>query len=402
MWWTTEGERVLRGAEWAAFRLGLSCLWDETEASGEEEEPGTTGVAEFDRLRRSERLALLAEVARGLHDEDAPCPDLTALTEGTVAAVFSHLRYLIEVEAGAAESGGSISPGEDRPERTRHLVLAGLREVDPDREHPRPDSDDVGEWGRQIDLLMDRILEDRDYLAGSLFLDSDPDLGRALKGQLGIPDDYYAAIPPDPLPGELEVARDHLRRICGRPRAWGPTFVGVLEDSYHGLLIGPCDEATSRREEEACRLVHAIRITSNEGIDCTYPEWLQFFREAVREAAALCEAPAPPGRRPHAETDRPGSSDGVITLEGDRRIERGRAGWVIAAPPACYLAEIERSLWSNDDPLVFETPAAALAAYRRARGYEEGRKRRYREAMNRLGRPVLGRSRYEEDAVSED
>src|SRR5262249_11467620 len=149
MWWTTEGERVLRGAEWAAFRLGLSCLWDEVEASGEGEEDGTTGVAVFDRLRKSERLALLAQVARGLHDEDAPCPDLPALTEGTIAAVFAHLRYLseVEVEAGAAESGGSISPGEDRPERTRHLVLAALREVDPDRELPLPDSDDVGGWG---------------------------------------------------------------------------------------------------------------------------------------------------------------------------------------------------------------------------------------------------------------
>ena len=165
MWWTTVSERVLRGAEWAVFRLGLSWLWDETEAYGEEEEDGTTSVAVFDRLRKSERLALLAQVVRGLHDEDAPCPDLTALTEGTIAAVFAHLRYLIavEVEAGTAESGGSISPGVDRPERTRHLLHAALREVDPDREQlPRPDSDDVGEWGQQLDFLMDRILEDRD------------------------------------------------------------------------------------------------------------------------------------------------------------------------------------------------------------------------------------------------
>ena len=314
MWWTTEGERVLRGAEWAAFRLGLSCLWDETEASGEEEQDGTTGVAVFDRLRKSERLALLAQVARGLHDEDAPCPDLTALTEGTIAAVFAHFRHLIEVEveAGAAENGESISAGEDRSEQTRHLVLAALREIDPDRELPRLDSGDVGAWGRQLDFLMDRILEDRDYLAGSLFFDADPDLSRVLKSRLGIADDYYAATPPDPLGGELEVARDHLRRICGRPRARVPTFVGALEDSYHGLLIGPCDEATSRREEEACRLKHAIRITSDEGLDCTYPEWLKFFREALHEAAARCEEPAPPGRQPLAETDRPGSSDGVI------------------------------------------------------------------------------------------
>ena len=231
MWWTTEGERVLQGAEWAVFRLGVSCLWDDTEASEEEEDGSTTGVAVFDRLRKSERLALLAQVARGLHDEDAPCPDLSALTEGTIAAIFAHLRYLIEVEveAEAAQCRRSISPGDDCTERTRHLVLAALHEVDPDRELPLPDSDDVGEWRDQLDFLMDRILDDRDYLAGSLFLDTDPDLGRDLKDRLVIADDYYAAIPPDPAPGELEVARDHLRRICERPRAWGPTLVGALE-----------------------------------------------------------------------------------------------------------------------------------------------------------------------------
>ncbi len=404
MWWTTEGERVLQRAEWAVFRLGVSCLWDEIEASEQEEEYGTTGVAVFDRLRKSERLALLAQVARGLHDEDAPCPDLTALTEGTIAAIVAHLRYLIEVEveAEAAQSRGSTSPGEDCTERTRHLVLAALHEVDPDRELPVPDSDDVGAWMDQLDFLMDRILDDRDYLAGSLYLDVDPVLGRDLKDRLGIADDYYVGIPPDPTLGELEVARDHLRRICGRPRAWGPTLVGVLEDSYHGLLIGPCDEATSRWEGEDCRLVHPIHITSDEGIDCTYLEWVQFFREAAREAAAWREEPAPPGHHPLANTDHPGSSDGVIPLEGDCRIERLDAGWVIAASSASYLAEVERSLWSNDEPLVFETPDAALAAYRQARVYEDGRKRRYREAMSRLGRPVLGRSRYEEDAHQED
>jgi hypothetical protein len=152
-------------------------------------------------------LALLAQVARGLHDEEAPCPDLTALTEGTIPAIFAHLRYRteVEVEAEAALSRRSTSPGEDCTERTRHLVLASLHEVDPDRELPLPDSDDVGEWRDQLDILMDRILDDRDYLAGSLYLDADPVLGRDLKERLGIADDYYVAIPPDPAPGELEL-----------------------------------------------------------------------------------------------------------------------------------------------------------------------------------------------------
>jgi hypothetical protein len=121
-----------------------------------------------------------------------------------------------------------------------------------------------------------------------------------------------------------------------------------------------------------------------------------------RAAAARREEPTPPGHQPLAKTDHPGSSGGVIPLAGDCRIERLDAGWVIAASSAPYLGEVERSLSSNDEPLVFETPAAALAAYRQAREYEDGRKRRYLEAMSRLGRPMLGRSCYEEDAHRED
>src|SRR5262249_25532163 len=150
---------------------------------------------------------------------------------------------------------------------------------------------------------------DRDYLASSLFLDKDPDVGRDLKDRLGIADDYYAVIPPDPTARELEVAREHLRRICGRPNARERALVAVLEDSYHGLLLGPCDEATSKREEKACRLVHAIRITSNEGIDCTYQEWVQLFREATHQASAWREEPASAGQEPLVLTERSGSSD---------------------------------------------------------------------------------------------
>src|SRR4051812_19872002 len=124
MWWTAEDERVLTGAEWDLFRLGLSTLWDDVEMSDDDEEPRTTGVAVFDNLRKPERLALLAHVARGLHDEGEPCPDLTALSEGTVAAVFAQLRYLIAIEIET--EGDCIGPStlnEDQGTTPRHLVL---------------------------------------------------------------------------------------------------------------------------------------------------------------------------------------------------------------------------------------------------------------------------------------
>jgi hypothetical protein len=88
-----------------------------------------------------------------------------------------------------------------------------------------------------------------------------------------------------------------------------------------------------------------------------------------------------------------------ISLEKGRRIERLNEGWVIVDPSAGCLFEIERCMWSSDEPLVFDTPAGALAALLRAREYEEGRKKRYRPAMIRLGRPVQGPSRYEEESL---
>jgi hypothetical protein len=225
MWWTSQGERVLNGAESDLFREGLSCLWDDVEVSEEEDGPGTTGIAVFDGLPKAERLALLATVAKGLTDDDAPCPDLTAITEGTVAAIVAHILYLIEVEIELQEE--AMASGSFRRVRSRTLrpmVLAAADQVGIDRGSlcAGSGSDALAEWSDLIDEMRDRILwDDRDYLAGDAFLDLDPALGDALKEQLGIAEDYFCAAPFEPTRAGLEEIRASLRRICRRPRAWG-------------------------------------------------------------------------------------------------------------------------------------------------------------------------------------
>ena len=132
MWWTSSGESVLRGAEWELFREGLSCLWDDVERAEEEDGPGTTGIAVFDDLPKAERLALLATVAKGLTDDDEPCPHLTALTEGAVAAVFAHIRCHIEVEIDLEEETlASCRPRRVRSRTLRKMVLAAADQVAP-------------------------------------------------------------------------------------------------------------------------------------------------------------------------------------------------------------------------------------------------------------------------------
>jgi len=88
-----------------------------------------------------------------------------------------------------------------------------------------------------------------------------------------------------------------------------------------------------------------------------------------------------------------------ISLEGGRLIERRDEGWVVVDHSASCLVEVKRIVWPNHEPLVFETPTGAWTPYREPREYEEGRKRRYGEALTRLGRPLLGPSRNEEETA---
>jgi hypothetical protein len=221
MWLTALGRRVLRGAEWELFRVGLSTLWDEIESQPDDEEPGLTDVKAFDCLTRPERLALLAQVGKGLHDRREPCPDLIALNEAAVAAVFAQVRYLVTVEIDAQRSGFDTF-SRRRTGRPRQLVLAAAREVEPERRAhlPKARSTDVSKWYDLIQTMLFRILDDMDYLATDIFLDVPPSRSRSMKDMLGIPEDYFSAIPDFPTPQTLEVIRVDLRRICGRPKAW--------------------------------------------------------------------------------------------------------------------------------------------------------------------------------------
>jgi hypothetical protein len=47
----------------------------------------------------------------------------------------------------------------------------------------------------------------------------------ALKDQLEIAEDYFSATPFESTRAGLEEIRASLRRICGRPRAWGADAV---------------------------------------------------------------------------------------------------------------------------------------------------------------------------------
>jgi hypothetical protein len=46
-------------------------------------------------------------------------------------------------------------------------------------------------------------------------MDADPAVGRYCRDELGIADDYYTAIAPDPTEEQLDSVRRTLREVCG-------------------------------------------------------------------------------------------------------------------------------------------------------------------------------------------
>ena len=48
---SSKAERVPHGGGMELFRVGLSTLWDDIESSGDDDDPGTTGIKAFDNLR---------------------------------------------------------------------------------------------------------------------------------------------------------------------------------------------------------------------------------------------------------------------------------------------------------------------------------------------------------------
>jgi hypothetical protein len=187
-----KGVRRLRRWEWRLFRKGLRLLYDNIEMRLAV--PGTpieTGVRFFDELRDASKLAILALVGKALRDPNEPCPDATALTEGTVAAVYAAIREDVKTET--LISSDMFPPNFFRL-GTRKLVIRASLEIHPEcavprpsprsRNHnpegpfiPEPDCDDLDVWDKLLDELLGRLINGRrDFADADRFLDANPEL----------------------------------------------------------------------------------------------------------------------------------------------------------------------------------------------------------------------------------
>lgn len=241
-WHTPRGVRVLAGPEADLFRDALMTLkdWivddvDQVEALHE------FGLPAFDSATARGKLAVLAEVGHALLFETDVCPELTAVNESAIGAIFVALEQSVEHEIdiefdftdvdlenidpenGDPENGDpedgdwkddGAEDGDWKDSKLwRRQILETICVIDPELELPDVECSDSDEWSFLIDALRDRILWDHDFSAEPAFGDADPVKAQDARSMLGIDQNYFRAVAPDPSDEELAAIRLRLRLL---------------------------------------------------------------------------------------------------------------------------------------------------------------------------------------------
>ena len=207
MWHTSEGDRILAGDEAKLFKNALASLLDHLRDNQEAGWPA--GVTLFDDLSYPQKIALLWEVGSALLMADVCMPELNALNEAAVAAVYEHLRDQVDVEIDL-HTGCAV----------RGLIIHLLRKEFEEERIPLPKQTcaERDEWDHLVECCANKILWDRDFETADLFLDDSPDRAGALKEFLRINENYYVAVPPDPTPRQLETCLERLKLLTEETR----------------------------------------------------------------------------------------------------------------------------------------------------------------------------------------
>jgi hypothetical protein len=214
---TSMGERTLTGAEAALLRESIADMTDslQDEAEGLADE-WPCGVKLFDELSWQQRLALLERVANALLKPEAPAPELSAVNEASVGAIFALLRRNIVIELDEANDP-HVSPEFD-VYYWRRLIAACQEPPGSDEAfYLEVESADLDEWEILIECLGDRILWDADWDMPELFLDAEPATSRARRKRLGIDRNYFITPAPDPRDKEVPTLFANLHQMLGPP-----------------------------------------------------------------------------------------------------------------------------------------------------------------------------------------
>jgi hypothetical protein len=204
MWRTPEGNRTLSGVEAEVFLEGLRSLAAELRDQRDDHE---SDVPAFDTLSFGQRVSALQDVANGLLRSDVPIAVHTAANEAAMYAIYRQLHRMVVDELMVSDEG------EEECLDVRGLLCRAGSALRMDGMPPARCTDDT-HWERLIETLCDRVLWDRDFEIGSLFLESSQETARSRpdgESEMLVP--YFSAIPEDPSDGQVErIIADLLRR----------------------------------------------------------------------------------------------------------------------------------------------------------------------------------------------
>jgi hypothetical protein len=282
MWMLSDSERVLTHAEWVCLRIGLASLRDYI-ADDPDGSYGfsITGVQVFDRLSAPQKLAILADTCEAMTQPDVPAPTLTAVNEGTVAALLQSFWNQLVVELDMCDDFDD----DDYPllECRRALLSAYEDDEDPDTQDMLPyvDETDSEMWHDLFTLFESRFLDDTDYEMAAL-LDLPAEKSEEVKAIMGIDDEYFVGIAPDPTERQMHKVNQKLAKLLDLPCPDDDGRFPAISDLYNGLVIGPCTpQQTAQWSKNPW-----IEATTLErpSWDCDYEVWRCNFLETVLAA----------------------------------------------------------------------------------------------------------------------
>lgn len=204
MWRTPEGNRTLSGVEAEVLLEGLRSLAAELRDQRDDHE---SDVPAFDALSFGQRVSTLHDVANGLLRSDAPVAVHTAANEAAIYAIYRQLHRTMVDELILSDEG------DEECLDVRELLHRAGSALRMEATPPVECTDDT-DWERLIESLCDRVLWDRDFEIGNLFLDSPPDTARSsLDGESEVLVPYFSAVPNDPPDARVErILAELLKR----------------------------------------------------------------------------------------------------------------------------------------------------------------------------------------------
>lgn len=230
MWHTSRGDRTLSGSEAKLVAQAVDTMVDtllvhvDDDLEAEGFRVCQSGIAVFDALSPSQRIGLLYDVTRHLLTDTESTLPLNATTEAAVAAIFIEIRDQVAIEIDLYPDGLAEQVPWDDDRSWRQLVLAACNDVfgdehdefdgrEPETEFPDPHCPDMARWEDLVDWLAEAVLWDRDFEMAETFLDVDPGISRQRRRLLGIQDDYFTQVAPDPRPQEAMRLASKTREI---------------------------------------------------------------------------------------------------------------------------------------------------------------------------------------------